>query len=128
MPQVKQMLTEEDIQAKPPRTIMDLSEYIQIIESIQQEGAKGSIVTLGEGETQRTEKRRLSLAAKEKGLELTWRKAADGELKFVVAPIGETAPGSRKRTPKATAEPKATDAPSEQSSEQPRRGRRNKAA
>jgi hypothetical protein len=61
----------------------------------------GATVTLGPGEQQRTEKRRLSMAAKELGYQLVWRRAAADQLKFVLARPGEQAPGGRRRRPRA---------------------------
>jgi hypothetical protein len=53
-------------------------------------GGVGGSMELDEGENQR--------AAKERGYELTWRKAPDGELRFVLARPGEARPGGRPRT------------------------------
>ena len=52
---------------------------------------------LDEGETQRTVKRRMSIAAKERGYQLIWRKAPEGQLRFVLAAPGEASPDGRRR-------------------------------
>jgi hypothetical protein len=76
---------------------MDLSPYIDIIERIRSEGGVGGELILQEGESKRSEKRRLSVAAKQLGTKLTWRKADDGMLKFVLSEPGEPVPGARRR-------------------------------
>jgi hypothetical protein len=126
MPTLDSVLTESDLKAPKPKSVMDLTAYIEIMESIQEKGGLGGTVTLGEGESQRTEKRRLSLAAKEKKLTLTWRKAPDGKLKFVLSPEGERAPGGRRRREVAETPVEAPEAaPAEATEATPsRRGRR----
>ena len=98
MPTLKQVLTEDDIRRIPVQ--MDLTPYVEIIESITSQEGKGGTVSLTEGEVQRTEKRRLSLAARQKSLKLTWRKSDAGELKFVIAPTDPTPTNGRRRSRK----------------------------
>src|SRR5215208_1279235 len=97
MPQLSRVLTEEDMQRSASTTRMDLSEYLGMIDRIRGEKGVGGEIALGDGESKRTEKRRLSIAAKQQGLRLTWRKSADGTLRFVLAEQGKEAPGGRKR-------------------------------
>ena len=97
MPQLAKVLTHDDLHrgANAPR--LDLSAYVDIIERIRGQDGVGGEVELGEGESQRAEKRRLSLAAKQVGMNLTWRTARDGTLRFVLAQPGEPRPGGRPR-------------------------------
>ncbi len=97
MPQLTRVLTESDLTAARARPVMDLRPYINVIEQILKQGGVGGELTLTSGESQRTEKRRLSLAAKQLGYKLTWRKSTAGELKFVLATPGSPAPGGRRR-------------------------------
>lgn len=76
---------------------MDLAPYLEIIDSIKGQDGVGAELTLTPDESQRTEKRRLSLAAKQRGFKLTWRKAREGGLRFVLSAGGSPAPGGRKR-------------------------------
>ena len=70
MPQLARVLTEEDLRARTRQSHLDLAPYLELIDTVRQNGV-GGIVTLGEGENQRAEKRRLSMAAKQQGCELT---------------------------------------------------------
>jgi hypothetical protein len=97
MPKVTKILTDADLSAARARPVMDLTPYLEIVDAIGKQGGVGAEVNLAPGESQRTEKRRLSLAAKQRGLKLTWRKSGAGELKFVLASEGEQAPGGRRR-------------------------------
>lgn len=97
MPELQKVLTEIDVSTQRAHSVMDLAPYLSIIESIQSAGGVGAQVALSEGEARRTEKRRLSLAAKEKSFKLTWRKAPEGFLKFVLSQAGQPAPGGRTR-------------------------------
>lgn len=76
---------------------MDLSPYLDIIERVRSEGGVGGEVTLHDDESKRSEKRRLSIAAKELGTKVTWRKAEDGVLRFVLSEPGQPVPGGRAR-------------------------------
>lgn len=82
---------------------MDLSPYLDIIESIRSEGGVGGEVTLQNDESKRAEKRRLSIAAKQLGTKVTWRKGEDGVLRFVLSEPGQPVPGGRARRERAPA-------------------------
>jgi hypothetical protein len=97
MPKLIKVLSESDLSAARAPAIMDLTPYLNIIDEIAKQGGVGGEIKLGPNESQRTEKRRLSLAAKQKGLKLTWRKSSPGELKFVLSAPGQAAPGGRRR-------------------------------
>ena len=75
---------------------MDLSAYVDIIEQVRSGGVEGE-VELGEDENRRAEKRRLSTAAKQLGLQLTWRKSGDNTLRFGLSEPGGEHPGGRRR-------------------------------
>ena len=83
---------------------IDLTPYLAIINAVAQRGVGGEL-SLDAGERQRTEKRRLSLAATAQGYQLTWRTAPSGELRFVLARPGAARPGGRPR--RATPPPPA---------------------
>ena len=97
MPKLTKVLTEADLTAARARPVMDLTPYLNVIGEITKQGGVGGEITLGANESQRTEKRRLSLAAKQLGYKLTWRKSGPGELKFVLSSPGQPAPGGRRR-------------------------------
>src|SRR5437870_5274479 len=97
MPQIHRILRESDLSASRSPAGMDLTPYLEMIDSIRKDDGVGAELMLGASESQRTEKRRLSLAAKQRGLKLTWRKARDGGLRFVLSSEGAPAPGGRKR-------------------------------
>jgi hypothetical protein len=97
MPQLTKVLTETDVTAQRARPVMDLAPYLLIVDRIVQQGGVGGEVSLTDSESQRTEKRRLSLAAKQHGYKLTWRKSPRGQLRFVLSSPGEQAPGGRRR-------------------------------
>ena len=59
--------------------------------------AGDGVLTLGADESQRREKRRLSIAARQLGVQLTWRSASPGRLRFVLSDAGQPVPGSRPR-------------------------------
>jgi hypothetical protein len=97
MPQLTRVLTEADLTTGARLSHIDLAPYLALLSTVLEQGV-GGIVTLGAGEQQRTEKRRLSVAAQQQGYTLTWRKGADpGQLRFVLAREGQPAPGGRKR-------------------------------
>ena len=102
MPSLNKVLQQEDLTRGGGFTRMDLSPYIAIIESIRTEGGVGGEVSLQAEESKRTEKRRLSIAAKQLGTKVTWRKGADGVLRFVLSAPGAPTPGGRQRTRRAT--------------------------
>ena len=97
MPELTKVLSESDLKAARARPVMDLTPYLQIVDSITGQSGVGGEVKLRPGESQRTEKRRLSLAAKQRGVQLTWRKSPPGVLRFVLAAPGQQAPGGRRR-------------------------------
>ena len=97
MPELTKVLTADDLTRRAPAGQLDLSDYLTIIDTVRQQGGRGGTVTLGADEQQRTEKRRLSLAAKAQGYNLTWRRSEPGQLRFVLAEPGQPAPGSRRR-------------------------------
>ncbi len=97
MPELTKVLTEDDLTRGAPAARMDLSAYLAMIDAVASQRGLGGVVTLAEDESQRTEKRRLSLAAKEQGYRLTWRRSQSGELRFVLAAPGASSPGGRRR-------------------------------
>jgi len=96
MPQLVRVLTADDLTRAEAGAHLDLTPYLAIIDAVSQGGVGGEL-TLDEGERQRTEKRRLSLAAKAQGYQLTWRTAPAGALRFVLSRPGEPRPGGRPR-------------------------------
>src|SRR5687767_5384035 len=114
MPQLVTVLTPEDMRRRDAMTRLDLSAYLALIDAVRRQSGVGGEVTLAEGEQQRTEKRRLSIAAKEQGYRLIWRRAPAGQLRFVLAEAGQPVPGGRPRRPKVSepvAMPEAEPAP-----------------
>ncbi len=97
MPRLDQVLREEDLQRGRAAVRIDLTPYVQLIDTIREQGGVGAVLSLEEGEQQRTQKRRLSLAAKERGYRVIWRTAPPSQLRFVLARPGEPAPGGRRR-------------------------------
>ena len=97
MPELTKVLSEEDLARHGGMPRLDLATYVSLIDRVRNEQGVGGIVTLGPGEGQRTEKRRLSLAAKQQGYKLTWRRSDPGQLRFVLAQEGQRAPGGRQR-------------------------------
>src|SRR5437867_7893746 len=100
MPTVTKVLTSDDLQRHSATAGLDLTSYRDLLHTVLNDGV-GAILTLAPDEKQRTEKRRLNFAAKGMDYELTWRKAADGQLRFVLYKPGEPAPGGRQRRPRA---------------------------
>lgn len=107
MPTLTRVLAQEDLQRTVRMSDLDLTTYIEIIDQVRREGGVGGIVHLLAGESQRTEKRRLTLAAKQQGLNLTWRSSQPGDLRFVLSEPGGPVPGSRKRREPAAVPPAA---------------------
>ena len=97
MPELAQVLTETDLKRGRAASQADLTPYIDIIDTLREQGGVGGVLSLDEGESQRTVKRRMSIAAKERGYQLTWRKAPEGQLRFVLAEPGQPTPGGRPR-------------------------------
>src|SRR3712207_3673813 len=108
MPELTRVLSEEDLRARARTNQLDLSANMALLSTVREQQGAGGIVTLGEDEKQRTEKRRLSLAGKQQGYALTWRKADPGQLRFVLAEEGQPAPGSRTRRPQAEQQMEST--------------------
>ena len=100
MPELSRVLTEEDLRRTAPGSHIDLTPYLGIVDEVAGAGV-GGLLTLDEGEGQRATKRRMSLAAKERGYELTWRRAPERSLRFVLARPGEARPGGRPRGAKS---------------------------
>jgi len=94
---LKKILKLADLASTRAPAATDLAPYVEIIDTIKSEGGVGAEVVLEPGESQRTEKRRLSLAARARKLKLTWRTAPQGTLRFVLSEPGEAAPGGRRR-------------------------------
>ncbi len=108
MPALEKVLREEDLQrGRAGGGSLDLTPYLAMIAAVRTEGGVGGQVTLEPEESQRTEKRRLSVAAKDQGYQLVWRKAAERQLRFVLAKPGEPVPGGRKRANPAPVKPAA---------------------
>ena len=98
MPQLARVLNQDDLRRGDATSRMDLTPYLDIIERVRREGVGGEL-ELGDGESQRTEKRRLSIAAKQLGQQLTWRRSGEGALRFVLSEPGGPRPGGRPRRP-----------------------------
>ncbi len=112
MPRLESVLTREDLERRGTASGLNLSSYFALLDAVREQGGVGATVRLGEGESQRTEKRRLSVAAKRRGYDLVWRTSAPNTLRFVLAESGQPPPGGRRRRPPAErqAEQTAIDA------------------
>ncbi len=97
MPQLVRVLKEEDLRSQRASVGLDLGRYLEIIDSIIEQGGVGGEIALQEGENQRTEKGRLTRAAKQRGMKLTWRKPRNGVLRFVLSSMGAPPPDGRRR-------------------------------
>ena len=97
MPQLVRVLKEEDLRSQRAPVGLDLGRYLEIIDSIIEQGGVGGESALQEGENQRTEKGRLTRAAKQRGMKLTWRKPRNGVLRFVLSSMGAPPPDGRRR-------------------------------
>ncbi|MBI4507735.1 MAG: hypothetical protein HY691_19570 [Chloroflexi bacterium] len=71
----------ERLKRRQPTTL-DLSPYVAFLETLKS-GDWGT-VTLEEGESQRAIKRRLTTAAKQKGIPIRYRKSKEGKIYFEV--------------------------------------------
>ncbi len=98
MPALEKVLRAEDLKhGRAGGGGLDLTPYEAMIDAVRAEGGVGGLITLETGESQRTEKRRLSVAAKHHGYTLVWRTAPERKLRFVLATPGEPVPGGRPR-------------------------------
>lgn len=97
VPQLVRVLKEEDLRSQRASVGLDLGRYLEIIDSIIEQGGVGGEIALQEGENQRTEKGRLTRAAKQRGMKLTWRKPRNGVLRFVLSSMGAPPPDGRRR-------------------------------
>jgi hypothetical protein len=76
-------LSDEEVQQLTKRAVrVDLTEYLAYLDTLKV-GDWGA-VTLEKDEVQRTVKRRLTIAAKERGLKLKYKTAEDGRIVFQV--------------------------------------------
>jgi hypothetical protein len=100
MPKLAKVLTEADLASARGQTRMDLTPYMEIIDEVARQGGLGGELALNDGESQRTEKRRLSIAAKQRNLKLIWRKPREENLRFVLSEPGSTPPDGRRRRKK----------------------------
>ncbi len=96
MPQLARVLSQEDLRRATPGSQVDLAPYLAIVDEVAGSGVGGEL-SQEEGESQRAAKRRMSLAAKERGYDLTWRRSHADALRFVLARPGEPRPGGRAR-------------------------------
>ena len=78
MPELTTVLHEADLKRGQAVAQTDLTPYMDIIDTLREQGGVGGVLRLDEGETQRTVKRRMSIAAKERGFQLVWRTAPEG--------------------------------------------------
>ena len=97
MPELTTVLTEADLKRGRAAVQTDLTPYMDILDTLREQGGVGGVLSLDEGESQRTVKRRKSIAAKERGYQLTWRKAPAQQFRFVLAAPGEAPPDARRR-------------------------------
>ncbi len=97
MPSLDKVIMETDLTSSRSPGGMDLAPYLDILDKIREDSGVGGEVSLASDESQRTEKRRLSVAAKQRGLKLTWRKSQQGRLRFVLSGQGAPPPDGRKR-------------------------------
>ena len=102
MPEWERELNPEDIERRAPTPKEgELKPYMAIIDNAKQTTIRGGVVKLLPEDKQRTVKRRLSVAARQQGFNLTWRKSpVEGRLLFVLTQGDETPPGVTKRGPR----------------------------
>lgn len=83
-----EVLTAEDLRgSKGNVSAYDATKYEAVIREASTRGV-GGIVILDDGDVRRTEKRRLSVAAKATGHTLKWRKGERGTLRFLLDGAG----------------------------------------
>jgi hypothetical protein len=97
MVKLGKVISLNDLAARKKRPVMDYSAYFFMIEQIIKDSGCGGMADLDEGDNARTERRRLSLAAKQLGYNLAWRKSEPKTLKFVIWKDGEKRPGGRRK-------------------------------
>jgi hypothetical protein len=97
MPSLARILKEEDLRSQRAAIGLDLGRYLEIIDTIREQGGVGGELGLEPDESQRTEKGRLTRAAKQRGFNLTWRRANPGALRFVLSVEGSPPPDGRRR-------------------------------
>ena len=97
MVRLNRVLSEADLKSQRAPAGLDLAKYLEMIDTVRDQGGVAGEVALEDGESQRTEKGRLTRAAKQRGTKLTWRKAPAGELRFVLSNPGTPPPDGRKR-------------------------------
>ena len=90
----KQQLTKEDFERRQPISRIDLSEYMDVINQAVAGEGTGGVVELDDPEQKRTEKRRMTLAAKEMGGTLTAQSHGPGQgaaftLELPIKPVGD---------------------------------------
>lgn len=93
MPQLARVLIADNLARRGAGTSgLDLAPYLAIIKQIGTESGVGGTLDLALDEDQRTEKGRLTRAAKVSGRTLVWRKAPAGQSRFVLAEAGGPVP------------------------------------
>jgi hypothetical protein len=95
MPKLVASRGAEELRKQGRASNVDLGFYTNELEELQREGKVEGTWELVKDEKQRVEKRRFTLAARQLGLEIAWKKAGDREIRLVLAPEGEPLPGSR---------------------------------
>jgi hypothetical protein len=97
VPTLGKVLQPDDLRTQRAPAGLDLARYLDIIDAIREQGGVGGELTLGDDEAQRAEKGRLTRAAKQRSLKLTWRKSPPGTLRFVLSEPGASPPDGRRR-------------------------------
>ncbi len=79
-------LSEAEVQklGKRRAPALDLSEYVTFLDTLKV-GDWGRI-SLAEGESQRTVKRRLTMASKQRGVTVKYRRSPEGQVLFQIQP------------------------------------------
>ena len=85
MPRFVKKLSAEDYRRRGGGTTkLNLAPYLEILEGLSV--GEGADVAIDDGEKQRVVKRRFSIAAGQLGYSIKWRSAAQGQLRFQLAP------------------------------------------
>ena len=84
MPTFRKLSSEElmALQRRGPRPPIDLTEYVDFLQELSP--GEGGSLELEDGESQRTVKRRISMAATRLKKDIRWRKSQNGVLRFEV--------------------------------------------